>query len=416
MSAASRSGPPPPARARPSDRRAAASDRGPRRAAVAQRGELVRRQPARLAAHERGELARAALGLGGTGLGLVGGLPGGARPGAGELGARGRPEALRRARARQRVGGPLLGVALGPAGVARVAAGGLRLVQRRADAGVGVGDDLLDALRDHAADRALGDLDAVAGAPRAALALARPPRAPARLARGLLGALRPPLGGGQATFQGRNARVGGVRELGFRAPRRQRLPLRDRRPRDARAATARPRTVRLEAGRAHGVAEAPAERALGGVGRRPDPVAVALGAPVLRAPARQRRVPVGRARRLAVAGLPLEDLRDDGLAGPAPYPAPARGLRGRGHDRTRPLGALGVRRGHGPHACAPRVRPRLSGRLEEVREAGAQVHPDGRRYRTPAARSSGCGPHGFEPVGASATLLLRPNRGRKRHD
>ena len=101
-------------------------------------------------------------------------------------------------------------------------------------------------------------------------------------------------------------------------------------PREAgRAAGTGP--VRLEPGRPDRGVEAPAERALGGVGRRPGPLAVALGAPVLRAPACQRRVPVGRARRLAVAGVPLQDLLDDGLAGPARHPAPARGLRGRGH-------------------------------------------------------------------------------------
>src|SRR3712207_7270816 len=49
----------------------------------------------------------------------------------------------------------------------------------------------------------------------------------------------------------------------------------------------------------------------------PGPLAVALDAPLLGAPAGQRRVPVGRARRLAVPVVPLPDLLDDQFAGPA---------------------------------------------------------------------------------------------------
>src|SRR4029079_13123370 len=94
----------------------------------------------------------------------------------------------------------------------------------------------------------------------------------------------------------------------------------------------RPGLVGLQAGGAHRSVEAPLERALGGVGGGPDPLAVPLGTPLLGAPAGQRRVPVGRARRLAVPVVPLADLRDDEFAGPARHTTPtARVLRGRGH-------------------------------------------------------------------------------------
>src|SRR3712207_9115845 len=72
----------------------------------------------------------------------------------------------------------------------------------------------------------------------------------------------------------------------------------------------------------------------------PGPLAVALDAPLLGAPAGQRRVPVGRARRLAVPVVPLADLLDDEFAGPAGDTTPtARVLRGRGHVLLRPLAA-----------------------------------------------------------------------------
>ena len=64
-------------------------------------------------------------------------------------------------------------------------------------------------------------------------------------------------------------------------------------PRRRAPGAARTGTRGQEAGRAHGRVEAPAERALHGVGRRPDTLLVALDAPLLDAPARQRGVPVG---------------------------------------------------------------------------------------------------------------------------
>src|SRR4029078_12743957 len=94
---------------------------------------------------------------------------------------------------------------------------------------------------------------------------------------------------------------------------------------------ARTGAVGLQAGRAHGGVERPAERALGGIGGGADPSLVTLDAPLLGAPASQRGVPVSRARRLAETDVPLEDLFDDGFAGPARHTTTARGVRGRVH-------------------------------------------------------------------------------------
>ena len=85
------------------------------------------------------------------------------------------------ARPRHRVGRAKLGRALRAPGVAGVASGGLGLVQRRAGAGVGVGDDLFDALRHDGPHLALRHLHAVAGAPSwPAPGPVRPGRPPTR--------------------------------------------------------------------------------------------------------------------------------------------------------------------------------------------------------------------------------------------
>src|SRR6185295_5862058 len=138
-------------------------------------------------------------------------------------------------------------------------------------------------------------------------------------------------------------------------------------------ATARTGAVGLQPGRTHGGVEAPAERALGGVGGRPEALAVALGAPLLRTPARERGVPVGRARRLAVPVVPLADLLDDGVAGPAPDSTPVRDLRGRGHEGPRPLAARRVGRHERVHAATEPLLTRVGG-LAEVRDAGPGAH------------------------------------------
>src|SRR5262249_29018461 len=159
--------------------------------------------------------------------------------------------------------------------------------------------------------------DTLARAARPALALARPAGTATRVAQLVLGTLGALLGDGQpalqrghAALRGAHALVGLQQRLVDAAGTHRRALLHGGSRGSGRPA-GRAGAVRLQAGGGDGLVERPAERALRGVGRRPDPLAVPLRAPFLRAPAGQRRVPVSRAGRLAVESVPLADLLDD---------------------------------------------------------------------------------------------------------
>ena len=249
-----------------------------------------------------------------------------------------RQQPLRRPGARLRVGGAHFGGTGGPAGLVRIGDRGLRLVVCRSHPSVRVRG---------AASRPARSVSRSTTCTRSRAPRARRSRSPARRARTRASPSRSSARSARrsaaATARSSSATrrssgahaLRGLQQRLVDAAGSLRLALLHGGTRDPGRAAARTGAVGLQAGRTHGGVERPVERALGGIGRGPDPVAVPLDTPFLGAPAGQRGVPVSRARRLAETVVPLEDLLDDRFAGPARHSTPARGVRGRGHVTLR---------------------------------------------------------------------------------
>ena len=150
---------------------------------------------------------------------------------------------------------------------------GLGLVVCSSHSSVGVRVEHLDLL----ARLAFQDLDTLTRATGTALALARTAGTHTRFSQQVLGTLGATFGRrhrafqlGDATLHGAHA-LRGIQQRLVDATGSLRRALLHGGTRDAGRATARTGAVGLQAGGAHGGVERPVERALGGVGRGPDP-------------------------------------------------------------------------------------------------------------------------------------------------